>query len=254
MSEVDCNKLIESNKGIASKEFDRFKSKNGLPANAKIEDVLCQRLLKTSYTKEGKWFNKYHGLTVVIPLPEETSSAVFTIAKHIEDKLDKIGLSEKFIFVPRNTYHITLMGIVERPSLAISEEEIECYSKIINKANTSITKSAPISVSIDKVQYYDDFILYIKVKFDREPLNTIDVFNRALGNSTLYTGSYHITLAYQLSVLSQEQKEKIANIVLDVAKDQFVSVGVFKINQAQLSVFNSMSSYRAVTDTVLKLS
>lgn len=254
MSEFDCEKLFKTNKDIALNEFNKFKLQNGLPVGAKIEDVTCQRLLKTRKTRTGNEFKEYYGLSIIIPLPSDISNAIFDFSKKIVNMLGAIGLNDSFIFIPKNTYHITVMGIVERVGLSVTESEIQCYSRMINKANNSLNKSTPIIVSIERVEYYDDFMLYLRVKLDREPVNTIELLNQEFGNSVLYTDGYHITIAYQLTTLSCEQRAKIAGIVGELSEKLVGSIEAFQITKAKLSVFKSMSNYRIITDAVIELS
>ncbi|KPA13551.1 hypothetical protein MHK_006216 [Candidatus Magnetomorum sp. HK-1] len=104
-----------------------------------------------------KRFKDYYGLTFVSMLSEEIQNALYDKVELLKIELDKRGVLNNFLFVPKETYHFTLEGIIERSSPDIDQNEIDYY---FSKATTglSVPTKEVFNVKANEFKEYSNFV------------------------------------------------------------------------------------------------
>ncbi len=245
---------ILTNSALAESYFEAFKKKYKLPADAAVTDVACQRKMKIGDGPGGKQFNPYHGLTIAIFLPQELIRLISIDINHFRQKLTESGPDNAFLFLPADTFHITLTGIIERLDPKIDTDEVLYYSRLIAKANLQLpVEESSFQISIGNMKLYDQFFIYLNVDFDRIPNLTLAALTSQIGERILHTGKFHLTLGYLTRDLTDSEQVDVTALLEQFASSLQERELAFTTRHAGLYAFDSMVSYTHITGSNIRL-
>lgn len=199
-------------------------------------------VLKTlSKFNKDKTFKYFPGCSIVNNF--DNVDLIENISK-IKDEMKESNLFNKYVFLPKSSYHMTISDLFTYHDLGLFKEEemIKKDSEVIE-----LLKDLNFNLNIEMVLVEitpRKLILKPKTELDLNIINEFrkEVFKRLDILNKDYV--FHISISYKLIEVNDHEKDlidKYLKKLFEKHKDNFNSI---KINVPTLVAFNDMSEFR----------
>lgn len=171
----------------------------------------------------------------------------------IRDEMEQCPLFEKFILLPKTSYHMTVCDILTYFDLLTHERFADFKHKQLRKIadidrqvlEDLRTSRFDLNVTMIPVEIKAKRVaLKPKSKEDEESLRAFrEAVSQRIGFKLDPKYTFHISLSYQLQELSEEEKTQMDYVLQKLNEKYLSSFGEIKVRFADFTVFNDMSAY-----------
>jgi hypothetical protein len=230
----DIVKLVEGKRKEGHRAFKEFKMRHGIKSK-KITDRECQHLMKVGRDNEGyPYFKPYHGLTYMSMVPPPTTKQLAPPFIALKQRLDEIGLGDRFLYVPEDTYHITFQGLEERSAPSVSDpREIKYYKTKYPLKSDDI----PFKAKVSGFSCYTNLVIFAEVIPEDPPV----CFR--IAEKTKRKNHFHLTIAYFVDPISETDKAQLKSCLRDMSKEHLTPPVSLEISDVHMYRFESMAKY-----------
>lgn len=213
-----------------------------------------QRLLKVD--PEHKRFKPYYGLAFISMLPKRVQDDLYDKVILLERELKIRGLLNWFLFVPPETYHFTLEGVIERSSPDIEQDEVDHHFSVATKnKKTDIPTGAPFDVEANEFKKYSDLALWVRATTSPMPA-FVNKLKENLDKKPSPKGNFHITVAYYRDRLTEDyQIARVEEALRQATSQAFIAPSGsplrWTVDDAKMYYFSSMEYYEEIPNTEL---
>ncbi len=205
--------------------------------------MYIQKTLEKFY--ENKDYKYFPGNTIIHFLDNK---AQIEIISQIKEEMEANRLFEKFIFLPKSSYHMTVCDVLTYNTLT----EESRYKKTSNLLEID----QQIAHFLEKTSYHLDIkMIPKKIKAKKivlEPKTEVDAkklsdFREFVANRTgiqlpeNYT--FHISLAYQLMELDEKEKEEMDRFLQSINQKYLHLIQEINVDKVDFVLFNDMYAY-----------
>lgn len=226
----------------ASTDFLKRESEKNLKREA-------QRLMKVDSVSQR--FKPYFGLAFISMLPEDIRNILYHRILLLKAELKRHSYLDWFLFVPKDTFHFTLLDVIERPIPDIEQDEVNCY---FDKATQDISVPTGNKFQVDIVEFgrFPSLCLLAKVISPNVP-TFVNTIRSNFGKKPIDSeGKFHITIAYFLDRLDSQDKEQCLKEAIDSANHEaFSSQATWEVDNVDMYYFSSMEHYKKIPQTSL---
>ena len=244
--------IINEKRKEGLKDFKKFVEENNLSKNTKVTSRPYQQIAKVQINNLRPYFDQYRGLTWAIPVPRDTQHLLSEKRKSLNKYLKDIGLADKFLHVPSDTFHFTLTGICERKNPEIVQEEIAYYYYLSTRGMSCFEmEEIPFVLNIKKFSMFKNLVIFVEVVPQCSPVRLLKRLKMNLGQSIRKVGSFHITLAYFVEELDKKGLKELGTC-LERASELLLKGNLsFSANEVWMYYFAAMDKYQKIPGTRL---
>lgn len=228
--------------------------RNRIERNRKLFFEKTQRPFVTrdamrKFDSSGKPKSFYGWSLVYFTTPEhQIMTALAEKQRRLLQLVQSSGISRKFAFLPLATYHMTLVGIATNQPLSIEREIVKGVEESFNLFKTQPIHSPIVQIRGDLSPDGSTIIAPVE-PIENESLQTIyhirDLLRRKLHplgedivRNTPQNFHGHITLAYIINPLSEEDYTKVKEILQMFHSSQ--PLGIMRVDTMSLHHFRTM--------------
>lgn len=202
-----------------------------------------------------KTYRYFPGIAIIKPFDE---ASLVSLLIRIRESMKASGCFDKYVFLPASSYHMTVCDIITvkdlRTNPMFSDFELKnetdlstidnyVYDQLKGEEYFLDVKMKAVRITAKKI------VLEPKTKTDKETLNAFrKKVYRSLNIEMEENYQFHISLAYRLNRLTQEELNS-RNTTLKRINQTFISeFGDVTIDSAHLVAFNDMSCFRRISE------
>ena len=164
----------------------------------------------------------------------------------LKDDMIQSNLFDKYVFLPKSSYHMTLSDLLIYNQSHLAEEnniDKYVYKKLSQDLFEINVWMEVTRISARKVH------LIPKTKEDKHVLDEFrKVVSKKLNIHFDDTYKFHISLSYQLDNRTEEEKNEIEIFLEQFNKNYLDSFNPILINFGELVVFNDMAEFKNIKD------
>lgn len=205
--------------------------------------MYIQKTLEKFY--ENKDYKYFPGNTIIHFL--DNKEQIEIIAK-IKEEMEANPLFEKFIFLPKSSYHMTVCDVLTYNTLTESDrykktsnllEIDQQIARFLEKTSYDLDiKMVPKKIKAKKI------VLEPKTELDAKKLSNFREFVATRTGIQLpenYT--FHISLAYQLMELDEQEKKEMDQFLQSINQKYLHLIQEINVHKVDFVLFNDMYAY-----------
>lgn len=214
--------------------------------------MIIERTLLKFYS--NKSYRYFPGCAIIKFL---TNPEQIKIIIDLKREMEESGKFEKFIFLPENSYHMTVSDLVTYCNM----HENDFFANFIFKEETNFDKIDQKIMDVLKQEFFQlnvkmvpekiiakQIRLQPKTKEDQEKLIQFRrKIHELLGLKMNEGYKFHISLTYQLFEITEEEKQDIDRFLQVLSQKYLGLLKEFEIDIATLVAFNDMAEYKLLS-------
>ncbi len=206
---------------------------------------------------ENKEYKYFPGNTIIHFLDNKDQIKIIC---ELKKEMEKNSLFEKFVFLPENSYHMTVCDIVTYKNLKDDNKyKFDSSSNLYNmdKQIASFLKDTIYDLNIKMVPKKikaKKIVLEPKTDLDAKKLSEFRSFVASkIGIQLPNNYTFHISLAYQLKELNEKETEEMDKF-LEILNNKYLHLlNEINVNKAYFVLFNDMYAYGLIENGRLNL-